>query len=569
MRIYHMPLLSSWNGPASLVHVVQVLETLGVPSSCIRLLPVVGHFAHREILPYQERLSEMGQIPKEINVPNLVIRLGVNVRPDNRLARFVPLVALGMPPSKALTLWLESNEPLSAFVQRWYSEQYSQGLESILPPRETFVRHLAYQLCEQYHELMEVESSSEQPAKRMFLIRQQQAIELLSEYTPDGDLVLSEDSSPSHLAQEFVEIIFTNAFLTLALADMLGGFEFIFPMEPEGRELQITLNAQSRIGDVIRWLHLYPHRSLFPLVTTSEYERQRVGAVQELMETGQFGNAKQCLWTEQDPAVQQLYEWIRRQYAAGRTSELTPDEILGMVRRYLPEYIPAYPRQSSIIEGINLRGALLHQMHDWWQKGTFLGIDHEIMDHFTPEEKVVLEMLILLRRYVSDWFSLFQTALCLLVHRDIKAEIEAFIPSPSKLGTPFAQLQKTLRIGMNPLLHAPRVTIYIPLDHTQQSAGTKEAEHRLRLLARLFVPIHLPIRYRWSVDWAILGETAYIGRTLRSDTKEGVRRAPQARLVSAATSRAIETAGKTAGDWHGNSEPKIGPNYETEGGCVP
>jgi len=533
MRVYHLPCLSSWNGPAALPHVLRILDTLGVPTSYVRLLPMQGHFAHREILPYHETVADQISPQGEDAVLELRIRLGVNVGANNRLARFAPLIALGLPSPRWLSAWRSTSEPLACSVRRWYTEQFLQRREPRLDSEvsETPVERLARQLCEYYHEFQESESEQELPSTRLLIIRQQKIIELLNDYTYVDDYNAQSDQITSRLAQEFAEIFFTNTFIALALADLLGGFEFELPLEPEGCPIPVRLNARSRIEDVVRWLRTYPH---YPLESLTQVKSGRPpDHLDKEPPDGKKGTDDEwSLWSEQDPAVEQLFSAIREQYAKENGGNLTPAEMLALVRRYLPEYIPCTARQSCIYEGINLRGALLTLMHIWWQRGDLLGISPESMEMFTPEEKVVLEMLILLRHDVADWFSLLQTALRLLVHPAIKAELVTHILAPSRLGTPFAQLQKTLVIGTVPMCHAPQVTIHIPLDRTEQQNWIAKVENKLMLLTRLFVPAHLPVHYQWSVDWAVLGKTAYLKKTVPAGAEPATVMMPTARLMT-------------------------------------
>ena len=538
IKVFRIPSFSSWNGPASLAHVVQVLTDMGVPATGVRLLPVIGHPAHREILPYRDLLCEsvdnfVKQSLVEQSLKDLRIRLGVNVRVDNRLAPFISLVMLGMPPTEVALARLKGDKPFGVSMLSWYREQYihRHTEHADFSTAETPVECLMRQLYEQYPDLGESSPPNERPHDRLLFIRHGHVMELSKEDICFYEIEdLTEESLYSRLAQEFAELIFTNAFLFVAMTDLLGGCEFFFPFEPEGRHIPVTLGAQSRVEDVVQWLHLYPHRPLsFLNYGKGSRGIPRQGdSITRDNEQGDPTQAEQTLWTAQDPAVQEVYKAIRQQYEAGRTEDLTPDEVLALARRYLPEYIPFYPSQCSIFEGLNLSGALIHLMRSWWHNDAFLGIKQESMNFFLPEEKVVLEMLILLRRHLIDWFALFQTALRLLVHRDIQVRIEPLAPAPSRLGTTLAQVGQTLFVSMIPLLHSPQVVVYIPMDRTQPSEWIEVIEKKLEVLACLFVPVHLPICYRWLVDWAILG--AYLAQAVQGHGAEWVE-TPLARLA--------------------------------------
>lgn len=521
IRHFQVPSLSSWNGPASVVHVVQTLEQLCVPASNLRLLPLIGHYAQREILPYDDALADLEPLEEPIDGSALKIRLGVNVRVDNRFARFVPLLMVGMPSAREAVPLLQDSSPKER-LREWYGRQYQrlQAAPEEASNVETPVERLTRQLWEQYPELRESTIQQEETAAReRLIIRQRQVISQAVEGSHTGTPLFRDDPSTPQLVQELAEILFTNAFLSIAAADLIGGFEVIFPFEPEGRPLPLTINAYSRIEDVVRWLRLYPHVQ-FSLDEANEQLEPSIS---------RDDAAVQWLWTENDPAVQQLYGAIRQQYDAGRTTDdITPDEMLALVRRYLPEYVPCYPQQSSLNEGLNLSSLMLSRMIDWCQHDSFLTLDQEIQSQFLPEEWVVLEMLILLRRVVLDWLGLFRMAVRLLVNPSIRVEQEPFVASPCRLGTPTAQLGRTLVLGTIPSLHAPCLWVYVPRDHTEFSDEISAIENRLDCLRRLFVPVHVPVRLLWAVDWARLGQTTYLNWQVSQEGDEGFQ--PRARL---------------------------------------
>jgi hypothetical protein len=553
-KIFHFPLLSSWNGPAALPYVVQILEERGIPLSSVRFIPEIGHPAHREILPYHDRLSQEGTPSDERSVGEFIIRLGVNVRTNNRLSGFVPLIASGMLSDTRFITLHDWNEPLDTLMLRRYKEHFSSANIAM---DETPVDRLTRQLCEQYPELREnLARSTEQPPKRLLLIRQGHVLGVEKELiSSDEEVDWLDETLRSYVARELAELIFTNAFLFVSYIDIIGGFEFVFPFEPEGRQIPVILNNLSRLEDVVRWLNLYPHLPV-PVCPEEEQEENAEFYIDRENDVAATG----MIWTEHDLAVQQIYSTIRQSYEEGRVEDWTPYEILALVRRYLPEYVPFYPHQSSVIEGINLNGALIRMMRRWWLQSTFLGLEQETLNCFTPEEVVVLAMLLILRRYTLDWLALFQTALRLLVHSDIQATIEPFMPRPARLGTPFAQLGRTLFTGELPLWHDPQVVVRLPWDRTQQTSLVQQVESKVKLLIRLFVPAHLPVRCYWSVDWAILGETAYLAGTPQA-TSELIPSPPRARLggnspynIEWAEAGIIEEHLTVENEYYGNDE---------------
>jgi len=65
-------------------------------------------------------------------------------------------------------------------------------------------------------------------------------------------------------------------------------------------------------------------------------------------------------------------------HAAGRTDELTSEEILALAQIHVPEYLPNYPHQFAQSGGINLEGIVITLMEKWIAQGPFLGVEtHE------------------------------------------------------------------------------------------------------------------------------------------------------------------------------------------------
>lgn len=509
MQKSRIPYLSSFNGPSYLLHAVEVLQAIGMPPCKVRLVPVPGHFASPEVLPYDP--PEEGS-----HLPDWSVRLGINVREDNRLGRFWPLVRVGLPPRSALLEWDQDQEPLAEWVRGWCARQcelepqQDPGSTSGNRTKEDPVGGLIRQLSEQFPELREPESPAESSPERRGIDRQ--------ELTPE------QRTAGLRITRELVDLFFTQAFLAIAASDWLGGFEFDPRVEPEGRPIPVHIGPHSGIGDVVRWVQAYPHRA-WPEVSyegmgSSEREAWEK-YFQAHPEEENFFETARTLWTEEDPAIQAIFQEIQSQYAAGRQDEMSPDEMLTLARKYLPDFLPYYPRQVAVTGGLNWGGLLLRFMRRWLETGPFLGLTWEALERFAPEQQIVLWGLLLYRRQTVDPIALFQTAVVLLVHPAIKVQIEPFQPVPVRLGAPLAQLGKTLVLNGASLLHCPEVQVYIPLDRTRDGEA-EEVEAKLELLRCLFLPVHLPVRYRWAVNWALLGQSAYLegSRSPLSPTKE-------------------------------------------------
>jgi hypothetical protein len=267
----------------------------------------------------------------------------------------------------------------------------------------------------------------------------------------------------------------------------------------------VTINNQSDVEDVAKWVNAYPHRPKPEISYEGLDDRERKTWEEYFKEHPERENVFETVinrWTEKDAGIETMHQEIRAQYEAGRTDAMTPDEMLTLTQKHLPDYIPYYPRQMSITGGLNLGGILLRLIEQWLNDGAFLGVTREDLERFSPEEQVMLQALLLHRRIVNDYGALFQGAVSLLVHPAVTVEVEQFIHYPSVLGTPFAQPGKTMVLNGASVLHSPEAAVRLPFDRTQE--GAEKVEAKLEILRRLFVPVHVPIRYEWAVNYVKL-----------------------------------------------------------------
>ena len=216
--------------------------------------------------------------------------------------------------------------------------------------------------------------------------------------------------------------------------------------------------------------------------------------------------------------------------------------------------------QNGLLGGLDLNGVLLRLMQDWKDDG-FLGLTPEDWQLFSePQAQGILWTLLLKRREVTDWGALFDRAVRLLVSEDASIHLEAYHSVESRMGTPLAQLGLTLMLEGEAVLRAPEVVVYLPHERFEtsepeeasevaggteaieatataeqkaQPAGRAEVENaggkskaeqahkRLEVLGRLFLPAHVPLRCRWAVDAAVLGETAWLADGNAPRTREG------------------------------------------------
>ncbi len=526
MRESLIPSLSSFNGPSYVLRAIEVLNALGVPETNVRLLPVIDHFAQREVVFYQDRLTREGASLEDIDLATLFVRLGINVRDDNRLGWLVPLVVAGLPPDgvsdgASADLPPEGSEELSAAerVRRWAVGHYAELHERVPDwTNQSPVVRLAAQLCTRFPELREQAPPDESATGYIragsfesdYRADPRAAVQPVIQQGPPAD-ASSEGRAHSRLAEDLAELFFTRVFLAVACGDMLGGFDFDHGVQPEGRRISVTVDAESGIEAVAEWLNCYPH--LTGLEPSSEVDAEAEQKVWEQYfrdhpERANLFVTAADQWTAEDPGVAAIHQEIRDQYRAGRAEEMTPDEMLSLARKHLPDYVPDYPQQRSVTGGLNLGGILLGLIHRWLEHGPFLGVTREDLQRFDPAQQVVLSALLLQRRQVYDYRALFLTAARLLIHRNIAVETEQLVHHPGPLGTALAQPGKTLALAGAAALHAPEAVVRIPFDRTRGEEA-EDMEAKLNTIRRLFMPVHVPIRYEWGVNWIDLDRPTF------------------------------------------------------------
>jgi hypothetical protein len=180
---------------------------------------------------------------------------------------------------------------------------------------------------------------------------------------------------------------------------------------------------------------------------------------------------------------------------------------------------------------MNMEGVLLLLLQKWLESGPVLGVAAVEWALFSPKHQVILCALLMQRRNVLDQCGLFHTAARLLVDPGIDMSVELFMPEPVRLGRPLAQPNRTLFLGGGIGLHAPSIELRIPMDRTQDPAA-EPAERRLQILARLFKPVHIPLKFIWRVNRPVLASpieasSIYLTHPSRPDA-DG---APASRLV--------------------------------------
>ena len=520
MHLSRIPFLAARNGPSYLLHAVEALHTLGVPQANIRLVPVIGRCGDTEVEPYSQ--PDLMQT-ESFDPYRFRARLGINVRDDSRLCRFLPLAAIGMAPLNEVAAWREEGYTAGKAYHALY-----RRLEEIAPDwtnNETPAERLTLQLCLRFPEMRDLSARLEANSDRILTatsIRAGHWQDRLNAYTtthPPHSLRRIENDAPCLTVQSLVELFFTQAMLLIATADMMGGFRYELPIEPTGRALGISISAEADLREVTRWLHTYPHLPL-PRNRYSEREARERAEWEEYFAAhpdhdNVFETARK-LWTEEDPAIIALFGDIRAQYDRGRNEAFTSDEMLTLAREHLPDYVPAYPRQFAVTGGMNLEGMLVSLMETWLEKGPFLGITYDDWELFTPEQQMVLCGLLMQRRSMLDQSALFQTATRLLVDPGIATVLETFHLEPVRLGKPLAQMNRTLSLKGAVALHTPEMVVKIPLDR-ERDPRSQSMEQRVKVVARLFLPIHIPLKMIWQIDRPRLGKSTYLRRGSRPD----------------------------------------------------
>jgi hypothetical protein len=463
-RTYALPILSSYNGPSALPHALEKLHTLGVPRANVRFLPVIDYAASPEIVPYQQANTRP-------NLATLGVRLHVNMRGDNRLCGFLPLVVSGL------------------IIKKEEEENWTN--------REAPSERLARQLAQQYPELRE-QRQTEKASPDVLTFRQGIGYVERESVLPMQAETESESATfetTHETATEISEVFLTQCLLYIATIDLIGGFDFVMPTEPKERDIDLRLGPDATIAQISSWLERYPHLQLHH--ADEEYEPEYI----------------QASLQEMHQAIGYLY-----QEDAPRTEPLTAAETLSLVRRFLPGYVPHYPRQISVSGGMNKEGILLALMGKWLERGPVLGMREADWQQFSRADQAILCALLLQRRHAYDPVVLFSLALRLLAHPQITIVLEPSTKQAVRLGQPLAQLGRTLFLGGNSDLHAPEVVVQIPLDQTREAESSK-IEENVCLLQKLFLPVHLPMRVVWKVNWPYLGKSAYLLHASNPDTQ--------------------------------------------------
>jgi hypothetical protein len=516
-----------------LVHAVQVLHGLGVRECNVRFVPCMYQYAFNEVLPCDIQIPDSDEGPAQLDGATLSVRLGVNVRDDTRLAWLYPLVAVGLPPRGMPREEVRrpgipvpevaEEKPLGVRVLEWFTEIFSQTLadDSSTWVNEAPSDRLARQLREQFPKL-----AGAGPAVDSSAFGRIRASDFVSDYqagrvgsvqagVPTGT---SDGDSDVDLARELAEVFHTRAFLAVAAADLLGGFVFDHKVQPEGRATAVTIGSSSRIEDVAEWLNAYPH---FPRELFLRQREDRQGFFDEAPEREVLYVRDPTVgWSTEEPAVQDLFARVQDEYGisptegttangawarptTARTDDVTPEEMVAWALAYVPDFLPSYPRQRSVTGGLTQNGILLGLINDWLDEGDFLGLSRADFERFDGSEQATLCVLLLWRRHVLDFASLFGAATRTLVHPDADVQVHQFVPLASRIGTPLAQMNKTMVLGGMSAFHSPEITVHVPCDRTGD-AGADELEARLEILRRLFVPVHIPVRYQWGAGWVDL-----------------------------------------------------------------
>jgi len=553
-RSYWLPSFSSLNGPANLAYLVQQMELLGVRPSQVRLFPYFGHGAFREVLSYgeyhqDERLSRASR-SAAAPADDIRVHLLVNVRPDNRLHAFLPLLCVGLLPDSDCSqpqAWVDSKRLWQArYRQRWESMRQSPvagGSEALAASSdapstaEQFFESWIEQLLNRFPEL---NTDSDAP----YELRAPSARTVL-QHTPlppesalegfEWDLWRSQTRTIRELMHWFL----TNAFLLIGCIDLLAGKEYRYfvheslpapskdaPAHSSRRSVGIPINSQVTERTLCQWLHAVPHYLIEPLETEPNVressasasspaptpprwvKRPSFGRAAETPQQDAAQGAQAKPLTPEHPDIPALVEVLRKR-ATEKGADLEIAEVLSLIRRYLPYYMPLFPTQTRVIGGTQLLTLMIRHLRGCWADG-FIGIEPSELALFEPSEREVLEGLVVLRRVVADPFRLFQLAVRLTLGSDVGVDFVPYQPIVCLLGSCMAALSKTLVISERPRIHNPSVVVTLPLDRTQQPESAQYVQRKLETLRRLFIPAHYALTVRWQVDWARLGETAHL-----------------------------------------------------------
>jgi len=510
-RKYSIPLLSLYNGPSALPHAVEALQHLQIPLVRARFLPVIGYAADPEVIPYYRHTPQNEDYRG--NVENLSFCLHVNIREDHRLASFLPIVATGLAPAAEVAKWQKDKLSASEGYRQLYPrlDEVQQDWTNL----ETPVERMARQICTLFPELRESRAPLIKPSDRI-LVAFQNALEPRLRAGAFSEFAEIPDDVPDAIVVEIVQLFVTLGLVAVATCDMLGGFRYNVPIEGRVRDIDLSVTPESDVDNIAlhvsQWLEAYPHRpiarSVYDEPDPREKEEWAAVFVQHPERDNIFELAPK-LRTPEDPAIQNLSRRIQRQYEAGRTEELTAEEMLSLAQIYLPEYIPHYPNQFAQSGGINLEGILIIMMERWIDQGSFLGVETHEWELFEPTQRIALMALLLQRRSCTDLCGLFGIVVQKLIDPSIEVWIDEYKFMPIRLGGPLAQPGITMALGGVSAIHRPEVLIKIPKDHTDLEQSMT-IESQIDVLARLFLPFHIPFRAIWQLDWPVLGKSAYL-----------------------------------------------------------
>ena len=279
--------ISVYNGPSYLLHAIEALASMQAPVSKTRLLPVIHWALTTEVTSYYPNSPLRLRDWQYVRPDQRPITLGINIREDRRLRRLLPLAAIGLA------------EP--GFVQDWRQ----QGISSLTGYHRLYRREdawdpdwdntelpavrLARQLCTQFRELRDILPPGALTSKEILHAEQGRPWQVLpNPYGQQYRELNRENSGDWHTVLELVEVFLTQALLAVAGGDLLGGFDYIVPVEPPGREIDIVINRDTHASDVSKWVRTYPHcRFTRDLVFSKDSNEPVVER-----------------WSEEDPAIQ-------------------------------------------------------------------------------------------------------------------------------------------------------------------------------------------------------------------------------------------------------------------------
>lgn len=489
---------------------MNTLEEAGIPFSRVRLLPVIERFETPEICPYF--LGEENIPQHTLDTEKISVRLYVNVRGDMRLRRFLPLIAIGLLPQKYARRLPETS---ANFYDRYLAAYARLDVdEPEWSNKETPAERLARKLCECYSELKAIGQPKEQPSNSIMIWREGRWSAVPNKYIASSAEVEADEQTQNSAARDISEVFLTEALLSVASGDMLCGFEYILPTEPRNRFAEKNLNANANLKEVVRWIHDYPHRPLDrPDVEPANDEEMRLWTSFCKENPGKAlpWEAADKLWTEEDPAILDLYDDLQALSSEGRSQPLSSEEMLALVEKRIPEYMPHYPVQIAVTGGINIEGILAGFIEKWIRQSSFLGVTSDEWAQFTLPEQMILLGMLMQRKYIINPLSLFRLSVRLFVHSEAQVWVESFALEPARLGEPLAQLNQSLALGGRSVLHTPGVTLQLPVDRTK-SEEAPAMERKIRVISLLFLPVHLSpsLRCLWEVDHAALGKTCYL-----------------------------------------------------------